>query len=147
MLAILAATAITIKLSTLAFSLVVMAIALFLARRMRDVLRAIVLVTVVLSVWIARGYVTSGMPLYPSTIGSLAFDWSIPPDEAVHMTELIRGWARDPRPGSPVLEHWTWLSEWFRRSRKALSSLRHCSAYASSARPALLPCSRKRACG
>ncbi|MBK5258432.1 MAG: hypothetical protein JJE51_02490 [Thermoanaerobaculia bacterium] len=115
MLAILAATAITIKLSNLAFSLVVMAIAFFLARRMGNVLRVGVLLTIVLSVWIARGYVSSGMPLYPSTIGSAAFDWSVPRDEAVHMTALIRGWARDPRRNSPALEHWTWLSAWSRR--------------------------------
>lgn len=119
MLAILAATAITIKLSNLAFSLVVLAIAFFLLRGKRNLLRAVVLVTVVLAVWVARGYVTSGMPLYPSTIGSVAFDWSVPRADAAYMTAMIRGWALGLHPWSPTLEHWTWVSAWFRRFVKS----------------------------
>ncbi|HEV7765228.1 MAG TPA: hypothetical protein VGQ76_09520 [Thermoanaerobaculia bacterium] len=93
--AILAATAITIKLSNLVFAAVVLAIAFGLARRWR----VIAFVMAVLAIWMTRGYLTTGAPMYPSTIGHIAFDWAVPRDEAAQMTALIREWARKPNTG------------------------------------------------
>lgn len=87
--AILAATLITIKLSNLVFAAVVVVIAFGLARRWRVITFAIA----VLAVWMIRGSITTGMPMYPSTIGHIAFDWSVPREEAAKMTALIREWA------------------------------------------------------
>ena len=111
-LAVLAATAITIKLSNLAFATVVLAIVV----RSK---RVAAIVAVVLAVWMARGLVLSGAPLYPSTLGYVAFDWSVPRGEVEAMATQIRGFARRPDAGwSTAIGNWNWLPEWSRRLEK-----------------------------
>jgi hypothetical protein len=118
LLAILGATAITLKLSNLAFAGAVMAISLAIGRRERGSLRALVLAAIMLAVWMARGYVWSGAPLYPSTLGYVAFDWAVPRAEVAQMATLIRGWARQPNPHwRMALDNWTWIGAWIERLR------------------------------
>lgn len=113
-LIVLAATAITIKLSNLAFSIVVIAICM-----RRGAHRVVALAAVVIVVWIARGYISSGAPLYPSTLGYIAFDWSVPRSEVAFMATQIRGFARLPSAEwMTAIHNWSWLSAWSRRLEK-----------------------------
>ena len=65
-----------------------------------------------------RGVITSGVPLYPSTLGSFwLFDWSIPIDRIHNEAGSIYSCART---GSPcqdpvsVMQDWSWLDSWWR---------------------------------
>jgi hypothetical protein len=116
LLAILGATAITIKLSNLAFAAIVLAVAVGVARRFSR--RLLLFVIAMLVVWMGRGYVTSGAPLYPSTLGAIAFDWAVPRAEVAQMATLIRGWARQPNPHwRSVYDHGAWIEGWLGRIR------------------------------
>jgi hypothetical protein len=64
-----------------------------------------------------RGVITSGVPLYPSTIGSFwHFDWSVPIDRIQNEAGWIYSCART---GSPcqdpalVLKDWSWMNSWW----------------------------------
>jgi hypothetical protein len=112
LLAILGATAITMKLSNVAFAVIVVTMARHFSRRV------LLFVAAVLVVWMARGYVTSGAPLYPSTLGAIAFDWAVPRTEVAQMATLIRGWARQPNPHwRAVFDHGAWIPGWLGRIR------------------------------
>ena len=93
-LAILAATAITIKLSNLAFSAVIVSMCLAFSwqasgGRKRDILRILVPVSLVILVWSVRGFILSGYPLYPSTIGHVSVDWAVPIKEVVDVQYMV----------------------------------------------------------
>ena len=68
-------------------------------------------------VHLARGVITSGVPLYPSTLGLFAqFDWSVPIDR-IHSEA---GWIYScARTGSPcrdpalVIQDWSWINSWW----------------------------------
>jgi hypothetical protein len=64
-----------------------------------------------------RGMITSGVPLYPSTLGSFwHFDWSVPIDRIRNEAGWIYSCART---GSPcqdpvlVMQDWSWLDSWW----------------------------------
>lgn len=118
---ILAATAVTIKLSNLGFSAAIIGISLAHVwqtspLRLRGVVRVILPVVVVMLVWGFRGYVLSGAPLYPSTIGHVSVEWAVPIDKIVDEANSVYGWARQPGtewrnvPGS-----WEWFRPWTSR--------------------------------
>jgi hypothetical protein len=64
-------------------------------------------------VWVARGLVLSGCPLFPSTIGCVPLPWATPPSVGENVSAWIRSWARLPG-ASPdvVLASWEWLGPW-----------------------------------
>ena len=64
-----------------------------------------------------RGTITSGVPLYPSTLGSFwHFDWSVPIDRIHNEAGWIYSCART---GSPckepalVMQDWSWIHSWW----------------------------------
>jgi len=118
---ILSATAITVKLSNLAFSLVMMGIVLVYVwktfrSQIRGVVRIVLPAIILLLVWGINGFILSGAPLYPSTIGYLPVDWAVPRSAVVNEANWVYSWARQPdaSPGS-VLGNWDWLRPWFLR--------------------------------
>jgi hypothetical protein len=66
---------------------------------------------------LARGVITSGVPLYPSTLGLFVqFDWSVPIDRIHNEAGWIYSCART---GSPckdpalVMQDWSWINSWW----------------------------------
>jgi hypothetical protein len=64
--------------------------------------------------WVARGYVLSGYPLFPSTIGGAPLDWALDEASADELRQTIYAWARTYHgnveqgyePG------WGWVPDW-----------------------------------
>ncbi len=120
---ILSVSAVTIKLSNLGFSIAVATICLYWlyvfstdrVLLLKKLIRLCMVCGGILTVWVTRGYILSGYPLFPSPIGRLPFDWAIPLESVKHHANLICGWAR--KPGihwSEALGNWNWLGPWFR---------------------------------
>ena len=61
--------------------------------------------------WVIRGYVLSGYPLFPSTIGGVAFDWQVPPESVKATRDGITVWAgsRSAQSYKPGLG---WIPDW-----------------------------------
>lgn len=69
---------------------------------------------VIVAPWIIRGYILSGYPFFPMSIGSLPFDWKVPEAIAYENARAIRSWARWPGMSHDVvLGSWRWLGPWF----------------------------------
>lgn len=70
---------------------------------------------VLLAPWVARGFVASGYPAFPISLGRLPFaDWTVPMPVLDFERRLIESWARQPgRPADEVLANWNWLQPWF----------------------------------
>jgi hypothetical protein len=66
--------------------------------------------------WLVCGYITSGCPFFPSEIGRLNFDWSVPHALAALEKDAAFAWARAPElPISDVLGNWGWIIPWAAR--------------------------------
>jgi hypothetical protein len=123
-LAFLAATAITVKLSTLAFSVFVLLIWLVETRSsyngrpgLAERATRLIPFALILGVWVVRGYLLSGCPVYPSTFGCAPVSWAVPLDKVADEAKWVFGWAR--RPGvnwRQVLGNWNWLGPWLARA-------------------------------
>jgi hypothetical protein len=115
-LSLLAATAVTVKLSLLAFAgcagifCVVYCWQAFGPMRLPRLLWPPV---TIMAVWALQGIVLSGAPLYPSTFGHLSVDWAVPVKQANYDATWIYGWTREPFvPPEQVLSGWNWLKPW-----------------------------------
>jgi len=123
-LTLLAATAVAIKLSFAVYGAVavVVAVAAFWRASSPQKWRVVLIVGGIAattgSVWVVRGLILSGYPLYPQTFLALPVDWQVPTDLVEYENRLIRSWARQPA-ASPdvVLSDWAWLSGWWARVR------------------------------
>ena len=115
-LTILSTTAITIKLSNLAFSAAIIGfylIRIWHAHHLRGALRVMLPALVVILIWVGRGYMLSGAPLYPSTIGYLPVEWAVPKAMVAEEAKWVYSWARQPGSHwSEVLGSWEWLRPW-----------------------------------
>src|SRR5262249_45449477 len=67
--------------------------------------------------WMVRGVIMSGYVAYPFPYGRLPVDWRIPHAAVVHMSEVIRGIARQPDGycAAESLDCWDWLAPWGKR--------------------------------
>jgi len=125
-LAILAATAITIKLTNLAFSAVIVSMCLAFSwrtsgGRIRDILRILVPVSLVILVWSVRGFILSGYPLYPSTIGHVSVDWAVPIKEVVDVQYMVYGIVLEANQVTDlqkILSRGEWFRPWISRMSK-----------------------------
>jgi hypothetical protein len=126
LLIVLAAATVTVKLSSLAYCVTVAAIVLVCELRtskwrLRATvpwLRASALALLLLMAWSARGFVLSGTPLYPSTLGYgiASVDWRIPESNVIRVERGTRSWARQPHaPINETLRGWSWLRPWAKR--------------------------------
>lgn len=123
-LVVLSATAITIKLSNLAFSAVIFGFALVYTWQtsrphIKGVFHILLPATMLILVWGLRGYILSGAPLYPSTIGYMPMEWAMPIEQIVNEANWVYSWARLPGTHwENVLGSWTWLHPWLLRISK-----------------------------
>jgi hypothetical protein len=120
---ILSATAITVKINSLVFVITISL--LLLVKKMKHwrltpkqaitkTSKILVLPTMIMLVWCLRGIMTSGCPVYPSTLGCIRASWSVPPDLVRDLANVIYSWSRLPRESpEKVLGSWDWLKPWF----------------------------------
>lgn len=120
---ILSVTAATIKLSNLGFSIAVITVSfywlyVFSTDRvllLKKLIRLCMVCGGILTVWVTRGYILSGYPLFPSSIGGLPFDWAMPLESVKNEANWVYSWARLPSVHwNKVLGNWDWLGPWFR---------------------------------
>ena len=120
-LSLLAATAITVKLSNVAFCGTIMVFVMFgilsaAQRPLNHAVRFLLPLVVVLMVFCLRGIVLSGAPLYPSTIGYIDAEWSVPLKHVTNERNWVYSWARQPKiHWEQVLGSWAWFEPWFQR--------------------------------
>jgi FtsH-binding integral membrane protein len=76
------------------------------------------MVSSVLVVWVFRGILLSGCPVYPSTIGCMpGLKWAVSPESARNMSLVIQAWARSPGPGfRKSLNNFNWVPDWLMRN-------------------------------
>lgn len=61
-----------------------------------------------------RGYILSGYPLYPSTLGGVdSFEWSMPIREVIAEYQWVLSWSRAPGLNpEQVLKNYDWINTW-----------------------------------
>jgi hypothetical protein len=121
-LSILAITAVTVKLSNLAFSATIIGFIVLYTRKSpatQLVVRTTALSVIMILVWCLQSIVLSGAPLYPSTIGYLPVEWAVPIEEVAEEARWVYSWARYPGPHwRDVLGNWNWITPWLIRMFK-----------------------------
>ncbi len=120
-LALLGGAALALKLSNAGFVLGLAALGtayLAATRPLRAPARAALALACALGgIWIARGYLLSGHPAYPSPLGALPFDWTVPAEQARYDANAVYSWARQPWADmKDVLGNTRWLRPWFQRA-------------------------------
>ena len=124
-LLILGTTAVTLKLSNLFFAGSVCLVAMVNCYQaenvgpwsiLKDLTAAIFCGVLILLTWLGRGIITSGYPLYPSTLMGFRLDWTIDPNSAKETANWVYSWARWPgKSPDLVLKDWSWLGPWSSR--------------------------------
>ncbi len=119
---ILSATAITFKLSLLAYASTVSILSIILAwdavmkKWKSGGYRKHVLYLfpcLILAIWISRGLILSGYPAYPVPVARLPVEWAVPAEKAMSEMNWVKSWARMPGlPPEKVLGSWDWLEPW-----------------------------------
>lgn len=123
--AILAATMVMVKLSNIIFALGLGVITLIINHKKpfempekKAIKKAFIFIGIFVCIWIFRGYIQSGYPLFPSTVGRINFDWTIPEAYPKHQAESVYAGSRSVErtfdSKSPLLENWNWLDYWFK---------------------------------
>lgn len=99
------AAAVTVKLSNVAYALVAGPLAVWLwwrqirsaanapLRWRRPLVFGAAATAFLAAGWLGRGYMLSGYPAYPATVGGLGTAWQVPPEHARYMQGLIANWA------------------------------------------------------
>lgn len=122
-LALIAVLGITFKLSFLGFGFATAALAFVMIKTASQpnlLLRSATVGLLIGGVWVARGVITSGYPIYPSTAAGMAIDWKIPEPKVAAMRKSISQWARSPGPkGAGQEPHWfkPWLARTLKNSQ------------------------------
>jgi len=146
--------ALSVRLSVGMMALAAMVAALALHLRTKDraartppgalpVVMAVFLSGLVIALWVLRGYLLSGYPVFPSTAGGISVDWRVPRAVAIEEARWIMSWARSPGESPDiVLKDWAWLAPWLNRLRadgnlgtwswQALRRYRCCRLYSGS---------------
>ncbi len=114
---------VTTKLSGLAFAAGCAGVVLFYKFRTnwglpQWALRMFAFITLLALVHMARGFLLSGAPLFPSSLGAAwSLPWALPVSIAEFESELIYAWARRPGIGSvsEFNQIGTWFIDWLER--------------------------------
>lgn len=117
---ILSAGAVTIKLSAIPL-LVVSSIFYFLGRRInfKRIFLYIAIILLLISPMIGFGTITSGCPLYPSSLMCLNLPWSLGSQQAQEMSKLIQEWARWSGLRPVTANSWNWLEHWIKTEKQS----------------------------
>ncbi len=123
--AILSAVLVTVKLSNVVFAIGLGLITIFISRRRafsvsdKKILgKAFIFIGVFIAIWIARGYIQTGYPVFPSSIGRINFDWTVPERLAKYTETYVYAGSRTDglitNFDSPVLQDGGWVDAWFK---------------------------------
>ncbi len=123
---LLAATMVTVKLSNALFA-VMSALWVFFSEirgtRHRKWLLPVLTTALLLgAAWIWRGYLGSGTPFFPSTLGFIEFEWAIPKQDVAIAGSWVKRWAQLPG-SSPFDPHqpWDWFNPWLQKQSANLT--------------------------
>lgn len=111
---------VTIKLSSVVFATTSAMIVLYLQyaelkNSYRQYQKLFIFLFLLGGVHILRGYLLSGLPLFPSTFaGGWQLDWAVPIELVKFETNLIYSWGRVPgeMEANQVLDRWDWIASW-----------------------------------
>jgi hypothetical protein len=125
MLMLLASAAVAIKLSGAVTGglLIAALVAYVLIRRREEFIPTGLIIALigaaVIGVWMLRGVILSGYPLYPLSAVSVPVDWRMDVQTVQAEADGVRSWARTPE-GDPdeVLGNWNWLPGWWERNQE-----------------------------
>ena len=69
-------------------------------------------------IWLIRGYIQTGYPLFPSTIGQIKFEWSVSNKLANRMTldVYVHSRLNNYDHNSPLLKDYAWLNTWLKEN-------------------------------
>jgi hypothetical protein len=117
---LLATAGITIKLSFLVFAglAVIIALGVVMKQYPHLLIRASCIVSSIgltlIGIWLLRGVILSGYPLYPQTTFAIPVEWQMPAHLAISEGRWVMSWARKPglHP-DVVLANWDWLADWW----------------------------------
>ncbi len=124
--AVLSAILVTVKLSNILFALGLGFITLIYCRKHPfDVVgkkvfcRTFIFIGLFVALWVLRGYIQTGYPAFPSDIGGIKFDWSVPKRLANYMENCVYCGSRTNgqivNPKHPIfIEKWAWLDAWIK---------------------------------
>jgi len=112
---------VTIKLSAAMYAMTSICVSLVLQYKCflkyRSVaLKTLAVCTLMFAVHLIRGYIYSGVPLYPSTIaGAWGLNWAMPIEAVKVEANWIYSWARRPwLAPAMVLGNWQWFPYWLK---------------------------------
>ena len=110
---------ITVKMSALIFAIGVLLVLLPFVWRLTEAqykvaLRIVCICFLFFIAHLVRGYILSGAPLFPSTIGAIwGLPWAMLPFNVQGEARWIYSWARLPGAlPAEVLDNWNWLKPW-----------------------------------
>lgn len=114
LIALVAATAITVKLSLIVLGFFVTLTAIWLSHAgLRTALLAAAIFAIAVVPWSVRGLLLSGYPAYPAQVGAFDATWRVPSELAQDEHNNIVAWARKPHvPAEDVLGNFNWVGPW-----------------------------------
>ena len=124
--AILTAILVTVKLSNILFALGLGLITLIYCKKhpfddigKKVFVKSFIFIGIFVCLWVIRGYIQTGYPAFPSDIGKIKFDWTVPQRLANYMENCVycgsrtNGQIVDPK--HPIfIEKWAWLDAWIK---------------------------------
>lgn len=109
----------TVKLSSIVFALLMLIVGTLHAYRQQIIAKRLTLYCTALCAalivsHVLHGIVTSGVPFYPSSLGTgLELDWQVLPEKIRNELDWVYSWARNPHQDPAlVLGNWRWLKSW-----------------------------------
>ncbi|MDD3001884.1 MAG: hypothetical protein PHF29_09035 [Candidatus Riflebacteria bacterium] len=121
-IAVIAAVSTVIKLSNAAFSIGLALTSYLLIKRSdskvfftKRLIKTFAFIGILLVIWLCRGYMGTGYPLFPTGIGRTSADWALPEKLAKIGEERIYCFARlrNYEFNSPLLKDYKWVKPWF----------------------------------
>lgn len=121
--ALLSALIITIKLSSVFFVLGLLALVFikkypYNCSDLKIIKTTVVYLTLFIGLWFIRGYMQTGYPLFPSSIGRINFDWTVAKDitERTERDVYVFAKLNNYDHKSPLLKDWAWFDPWLKES-------------------------------
>ena len=122
--AILSALTITLKLSNVFFALGLGILTIIISKKYsfescenKLILKSFIFIGLLFTIWIVRGYIQTGYPFFPSSLGKLSFIWTVPEKIAKGQKDYIYTSACNVETNdlnSPTLKNYSWVNNWFK---------------------------------
>ena len=125
--AILSALLLTIKLSNIVYAAGLGVVTIFFNQKYglndiekKQIGRSFIFIGIFFAIWITRGYIQTGYPLFPSSIGGINTQWTVPKEIAKRMENNVYAGSRSGETlfdiDSPLFKNYAWLPLWMKKS-------------------------------